>query len=203
MQLDHDKRRTLLAQIREANLRYLSEWAWAAIAHVRLLTSLVRQAYDESTPSTQSLRNPPSPPPPSLVIEAEAGTQGRGVFLIENTGPQPVRGTIEISDFADTDGNVAHLSILLDPREIALNAGEELLVHVQVNMDDRLPVNVRYFGRFSVPGLSAAPVEAVVKRRPSPIRHTGDPTGQESVNKPSIRKSASAKQRRGKRPKAE
>ena len=172
--VSRERRQDLLARMREANLRYLSDWAWMAFNHARLLVSLVKEAIDDTAPAP-STGSAPQPPAPSVVIEAEAGAQGRGVFLVENTLARPVRGKIEISPFVDADGHVVHPSIVLEPAEVVLDAGEEVLVYVNLNMDETIPAGVRYAGRFTVPGLAQTPVEAIIKRSPSTVRTAPPP----------------------------
>jgi hypothetical protein len=155
-----------MARARAANLRYLRDWARLSYDHLRVLASLWNEIRSEMQ-ADDSHAPAPIPPAPALVLEAEAGRQARGVFLIENTLARPVRGGISISAFADANGAEVYPTLMLEPNEVVLDPGEEVLVNVLLDMDESIPENVRFIGRFTVPGLSDMPVEVVVKRRPS------------------------------------
>jgi hypothetical protein len=158
-----------MARVRAANLRYLSDWAWLTYEHVRTLSSMCGDL-STATAGADAQATVPQPPAPSLVLEAESGRQARGVFLVENTLPRSVHGKIQISAFADAQGNEVHPRMTLEPSEVVLEPGAEVLVHVLLDMDDSIPPSVRFVGRLTVPGLSNTPIEVVLKRRPSAHR---------------------------------
>jgi len=162
-----EQRREIVQRWRAADLRFVGDLTRLALAHART----VRAIFADARPANDGSRvtaDPVVAPQPSLVIEASAGTTAKGVFLVENTLPRRIESPILTSAFADASGRTIRAPLRLEPDVVSLEPGEEMLITVVVDMDESVPPDARFTGRFTVPGLADTYVEAVLVRRGSP-----------------------------------
>jgi len=103
----------------------------------------------------------------TILIEAEAGQHGMGVFLLENPTAEQLSIPVSVSQFVGEDGNEVHPTVTFRPQVITLDPGDQLVVQVTVGIDETLAPDVRYRAEISVPELSAARIPIVVRRRRS------------------------------------
>src|SRR5207244_2461191 len=68
--------------------------------------------------------------PSTILVEAEAGQSGLGVFLLENTTAQHLSIPVTVSAFIDQDGREAHPTVEFRPDVIALDPGDQFVVQV-------------------------------------------------------------------------
>ena len=104
-------------------------------------------------------------PAPALVLEAEAGRDAMGAFLVENHLNHRVVAPIVTSVFRDPAGREVHPKLSFEPDSIALEPGEQILVRVGVSLDETTEPGVGYRGEVSIPGLSNSRIQLVIRRR--------------------------------------
>jgi len=149
----------------EASLRYWGRLGRLTFESVAALVPLVAElrpadADGAALPDRDS-------PAPTIVVEAEAGQAGIGVFLLENTTPQQLSIPVSVSPFHDPDGNEVKPIVAFRPDVILLDPGDQLVVQVAVAVNETLEPDVRYHAEISVPGLSQTRIPIVVRRRAS------------------------------------
>jgi hypothetical protein len=103
-----------------------------------------------------------------MVLEAPAGGQAVGAFLVENKLAQRLSTPVVASTFVTDDGREVRPNLRLDPEVVTLEPGEQILVRVQAAIDDQLQAGVAYRGSVAVPGLSGHNVRLVLRRRQEP-----------------------------------
>jgi len=108
----------------------------------------------------------PADPPTTILIKAEAGRDGIGVFLVENRGPAPVSAEATISRFADSAGREVRLEVRFEPPVVALAPGEQTVVRVAASVEESLEPGVRYLATVTLPGVSEIGIPLAVRRRP-------------------------------------
>jgi hypothetical protein len=113
----------------------------------------------------------PAPPLPAapvirtILVEAEAGQLGLGVFLVENTTTQQMSIPLSASPFVDAEGREVHAQVTFRPNVATLDPGDQLAVQVAVAVNETLEPDVRYRAEIGVPGLSETRIPIVVRRR--------------------------------------
>lgn len=154
-------------------------WRDAAEAGLRYWGTLGRLAFESVTalvPLVARLQpgdaRPAEPPrgagaARTILVEAEAGQAGLGVFLVENTTPQQLSIPVSVSAFLDPNGREVNPVVAFRPDVITLDSGDQLVVQVEAAVDETLEPDVRYHAEISVPGLSQTRIPIVVRRRPS------------------------------------
>jgi hypothetical protein len=105
------------------------------------------------------------PAAPVLLLEAEAGNEVSGVFLVSNRLPRTVSAPVVISPFTDPSGRVVHPPQRVEPELLALDPGAQSLVQIAVTVSDELVAGVDYRAEISVPGLSDSRVPVMLRRR--------------------------------------
>lgn len=103
---------------------------------------------------------------PTIVLEAEAGKRGLGVFMVENTTAETVSGALTVSDFQGPSRKKVHPAVSLSPDVVSLDPGDQVLVQVAALVDETLDPGVRYRAEISVPTLSGTRIPLVVRRSP-------------------------------------
>jgi hypothetical protein len=115
--------------------------------------------------------------PKTILVEAEAGQSGMGVFLVENTTVEQLSIPVSVSSFHDPDGREVKPAVAFRPDLITLDPGDQQVVQVAAAVDETLEPEVRYHAFISVPGLSETQIPIVVRRRST--RHgPHHPTGE-------------------------
>ena len=172
----------------DAGLRY-----WGRLGRLALkgAAALAELRPEVSAPATQSVREPGLPR--TILLEAELGQSGLGVFLVENTTIQQLSIPVRVSRFIGEDGREVQPAVAIRPEVITLDPGEQLVVQVVAVIDEALEPDVRYRAEISVPELSEMRIPVVVRRRPSTMpraplhrngRTAGRPKGQAKAKTP-------------------
>ena len=99
------------------------------------------------------------------MIEAAAGRNGLGVFMVENTTGKKVSGPLGVSAFADEAGREVSPTVRFSPDVVSLEPGDQVLVQVVAGVDSTFEPGVRYGAEISIPELAAAGIPLVVRRR--------------------------------------
>jgi hypothetical protein len=110
----------------------------------------------------------PSPTPAkaaTMVIEADAGSVGVGVFMVENRLGSEVDSKVAATSFKDPRGGEVQPNFIFDPPRVALKPGEQILVRVSTTLDPTLECDTRYTGEFVVPGLRGTTIPVVLRSR--------------------------------------
>jgi hypothetical protein len=151
----------------EAGLRYWGTLGRLAFRSVTALVPLVAELRPGGDTPVEVVEAPPAPQvPKTILVEAEAGQSGMGVFLVENTTAEQVSIPVSASPFHDPGGREVHPAIAFRPEVIALDPGDQQVVQVAAVVDETLEPEVRYHALISVPGLSATRIPIVLRRRP-------------------------------------
>ena len=152
-----------------------SAWRDTADAALRYWGRIGRLALESFTAVTRADREPQPaerppaalpPAPRTILVEAEAGEPGMGVFLVENTTNRRLSIPVSVSSFLDDEGREANPAVRFRPETITLDPGDQLVVQVAVAVDETLVPDVRYHAQISVPELSEARIPIAVRRRP-------------------------------------
>jgi hypothetical protein len=170
----------------EANLRYYEALGQVTQDYVKALFGIVKEipAIVKEIPIrlpalklTPSATTPPAAAPPAnpstpasaatLVLEAEAGGEAQGVFMVENKLNRTVSTTVLTSAFADPSGRATTPTLRVVPNVVTLEPGGRTLVQIFANVSDTLEADVPYRAEVSVPGLSDHGIPLVLRRRPS------------------------------------
>jgi len=124
---------------------------------------------DPPAPAPSPAPAPAAPAPESestIVIEAQAGKSGLGVFMVENTTDAKVAGPVTVSAFKGPGGRTAKPDVRFAPEVVTLDPGDQVLVQVAAKVGSTLDPGVRYKADIRVPSLSGMRVPLVVRRRP-------------------------------------
>lgn len=127
------------------------------IASVRPQTS---QSQSTANPSAQKAHQTPV-----MVLEAEAGREALGVFLVENHLSHDISTRVAPSAFFDESHNEVRPAFSFDPESVTLRPGEQVLVRVRVQIDNSFAPDVRYQGYLNIPELTGTRVPMVLRRR--------------------------------------
>jgi hypothetical protein len=144
----------------EAALRYWGRLGRLAVESIAALAPADELRPPEPAPLATSAV------PRTILVEAEAGESGMGVFLVENTTQRQVSTPVSVSSFLAAEGGEVHPDVEFRPETITLDPGDQLVVQVAVAVDETLAPDVRYHAQISVPELSDARIPIAVRRRP-------------------------------------
>jgi hypothetical protein len=150
----------------QAGLRYWGRLGRLAFESITVLVPLV----GVQQPAEVSSAAPPASAAlaaRTILVEAETGQAGMGVFLVENVAAQRVSTRVGISPFLDPEGRGVRPAVTFRPDVIELDPGDQLIVQVAARFDDTLEPDVRYRAEISLPGLSETRIPIVLRRRPS------------------------------------
>lgn len=142
----------------EAGLRYWGRLGRLAVEGVSALLPLVAEVR-AGAPAGGGARTPRT-----ILVEAEAGREGVGVFLVENTTERRLSIPVTVSRFVGDDGAEVRPKVTFRPDVLTLDPGDQVVVQVAAAIDERLEPDVRYRAEISVPGLSETRIPLVVRR---------------------------------------
>jgi hypothetical protein len=148
----------------EAGLRYWGTLGRLAVESITALVPLVAELRPGGGAPVEIVEAPPVPK--TILLEAEAGQSGMGVFIVENTTAEQLSIPVSASPFHDPRGREVHPAIAFRPDVITLDPGDQQVVQVAAAVDETLEPDVRYHALISVPGLSATRIPIVLRRRP-------------------------------------
>lgn len=120
--------------------------------------SSARQAPASSTPAAPVTA-------PTLVLEAEAGGEAQGMFLVENRLSRVVSTAVVVSAFTNPSGRAVQPTMRIEPGVITLPPGGRTLVQIYTTLDDTLETDVPYRGELNVPGLSESGIPVLLRRK--------------------------------------
>ena len=159
----------------EAGLRYWGTLGRLAVESVGALVPAVAELRAQGRPRLEIVDAPAAPPvPKAILVEAESGQSGMGIFLLENTTAEQVSARVSVSSFRDPRGREVHPAVAFRPDLITLDPGDQQVVQVAVLVDETLEADVRYHASVGVPGLSATEIPIVLRRRGKQARRPND-----------------------------
>jgi hypothetical protein len=144
----------------EAALRF-----WGRLGRLAMDSVAALVGGDEESRPAQPRPAPQPAVPRTILVEAEAGESGMGVFLVENTTNRRLSIPVSLSSLLDAEGREVHPAVTFRPETITLDPGDQLAVQVTVAVDETLVPDVRYHAQISVPELSEARIPIAVRRR--------------------------------------
>jgi len=162
----------------EANLRYYEALGKVTQDYVRALAGVFGEfplrinlpgLGTKSAPTTQPGPAPPTAPPSAatLVLEADAGAEAQGVFLVENRLNRTVSTAVMTSAFADPSGRAIAPALRVVPNVVTLEPGGRTFVQIIAQVSAELEPDVPYRGEVTVPGLSDHGIPVLLRRRPA------------------------------------
>lgn len=162
----------------DLNVRYYSSLGRLTLDYWRELIGAVTQVNltNKETPararaSMQGTAASPVAPLPTpakaatMVIEADAGSVGFGVFMVENRLGSEVDSKVTATSFRAPGGGEVRPDFVFDPPRVVLQPGEQTLVRVSTTLDPTLESGTRYMGEFMVPGLRGTTIPVVLRSR--------------------------------------
>lgn len=151
----------------EAGLRYWGTFGRLAVESISALVPLVAEWRPSDRRRMEIVDAPPAPPPAekTILVEAEAGESGMGLFLVENTTGEQLSALVSASAFHDRRGREVRPGIAFRPEVVTLEPGDQQVVQVAAAVDETLEPGVRYHAWISVPGLPATQIPIVLRRR--------------------------------------
>jgi hypothetical protein len=99
-------------------------------------------------------------------VQADAGSTGYGVFMVENRGPNPVTTAMTVSSFRADSGRPMRLGVRFEPDTLRLAPGEQAVVQVGVTVEERLHAGEVYRATITLPELDGATIPVSAIRRP-------------------------------------
>lgn len=144
----------------DLNLRYYGAVGKLAADYLRDLANVVGNLPQQPASGSHSTSAA------QLLFEAGLGEIASGAFLVENSLPQDVQGSVVASPLSDPAGRQSQPKVAFDPATIALKRGERALVKATLVITPELEAGVRYTGDFHMPQLPGTRIPVVVRRRP-------------------------------------
>ena len=181
-------------RVLQANLRYYEAVGRLSVDYVRAVAGAVGSLGAGLPASAAAATRPAAPPVPSpnagtsapaLVLEAEAGKRAEGAFIVENLLSEGMSSPVVASAFASAEGRELRPRLAFEPEVVVLDAGEQVLVHVVVTIDEALETGVGYRGEVTVPGLVSRGLSIVVRRLESTEAQAPPTAGARARRRPS------------------
>jgi len=129
------------------------------------MPTAARFAHGNAAPTASSVAPQAAPKPATMVIEADPGSVGIGVFMVENHLDTEVDSRVAATTFKDPHGGEVQPTFTFDPPRVVLKPGEQILVRVSTAIDPELERGTRYTGEFVVPGLRGTTIPVVLRSR--------------------------------------
>ncbi|MGH8428486.1 MAG: hypothetical protein ACRES7_10995 [Gammaproteobacteria bacterium] len=153
----------------DLNLRYYTAAGKLALDYMLDLVNAVTDIQAKQT-DTSKAAGPAAAPraaTPQMVLEAAAGEDAVGAFLVENSLSEKVETSVVAGSFTEEAGKQAKVKFVFDPSTVTLQPGEQMLVRVRVRITQNLKSDVRYYGEFLIPAIRGTRIPVVLKRRPA------------------------------------
>jgi hypothetical protein len=157
----------------DANVRYYEAIGRVTQDYWKAIFGIWRELPLRFGPAHTAQATPAAAPPnpaatvtaPTLVLEAEAGGEAQGVFLIENKLSRVVSTAVVVSAFSNPSGRAVQPTLRVEPGVITLPPGGRTLVQIYATIDDALEADVPYRGEVNVPGLAESGIPVLLRRR--------------------------------------
>jgi hypothetical protein len=150
----------------DLNVRYYNSIGRLTLDYWKEVFAAVASTTNSAAAAGNSSARPAAPAKPAvMVIEAEIGSIGIGVFMVENHLGTEVDSAVVASAFKDPQAMEIHPSFTFDPPRVVLKPGEQILVRVTTPFGPDLEPDVRYNGEFVVPDLKGTRIPVVLRSR--------------------------------------
>ena len=198
----------LATRLVELNLQYYRVVGKATVEYWRSLLSFatdqtpLKSMFDRAAAATQPTTANVRPAPAAsasaaaAVLEAAAGEEAEGGFVVANRLSRHVTASFRISTFTDANGRVAAADVRVEPSTVSLAPGAQAIVQVKARIGDQLEIGTPYRGSISVPDLADAPIAVIVRRRAAAPEPAPEPPAPAAAAK----RPAAARKRRKRRP---
>jgi hypothetical protein len=165
----------VLRRAAEANMRYYQAWGDLARQWLDEITAVSRDVLSKTAPASTAARTvsvapaaaaQPAAPPAgaaALVLEASAGAEATGAFLVENHLGHPVDAAM----LADPIEGADDVVLQFEPPGVSLAPHESAVVKVRVIVPSGLSAGVDHRTTLRVPGLPGTSIPVVVRRTDS------------------------------------
>jgi hypothetical protein len=170
----------------DLNLRYYKALTTATIDYYRSIAHFYAER-SPLRPFATPVTAPPSPrerltetpplpptPVPTVVLEAVAGDEAEGGFVVVNRLPRTVSASFVVEPFVDIVGHRAAADLRIEPSSVTLEGGAQTIVRLAVRVTKEMSAGVDYRGWVTVPGISDTPIEIILRRlrdRPAAVIH--------------------------------
>ena len=155
-----------------ANLRYYEAWTRIASDWLRDLASAGR---DPRTPGAIAVRQVPAPgaapgpgptlpSAPALVLEAHAGEQATGAFLVENQLGRPVETPMVADEITGPGGTAQPARLEFEPAVVSLAPQERCVVRVRTAITEDFTPGTDYRTVIRGPDLPGTSIPVVLRR---------------------------------------
>lgn len=155
----------------DMNLRYYTAAGKLALDYMLDVVGAVTeiQGAQTATPDTAQpepgAASAPRAATPQMVLEAAAGEDAVGAFLVENSLSDGVEATVVAGTFIQESGKRAKAKFTFDPPSVKLQPGEQILVRVSARITQDMAVGARYYGEFLIPAIRGTRIPVVLRRR--------------------------------------
>lgn len=159
-----------------ANLRYYEAWTRIASDWLSELSNVGRGLQAPGAIAVRQISVPtavrgPSPrprtpaaPSPALVLEARAGEQATGAFLVENQFGRPVETPMIADEVTDPAGAIVPASLEFEPAVVSLGAEERCVVRVHAAISEAFALGTDYRTVIRGPDLPGTSIPVVLRR---------------------------------------
>lgn len=159
-----------------ANLRYYESWAHLASEWLHELADAGtrrRQSGDNAARQVPSTAAAPASGPmarratsssPMLVLEARAGKNATGAFLVENQLGYPVETPMIADQVTDPSGMTLPAELKFEPAIVSLDAGERCVVRVQFAATEAFRPGIDYKTVIRGPNLPGTSIPVILRR---------------------------------------
>lgn len=167
-----------------ANLRYYEAWGRIASDWLRELADVGRGQKPPEIPVIRQAQPPAAaaaatPVPrrratssPALVLEASAGEEATGAFLVENQLGRPVDTPMIADQINDPGSAVVPISMQFEPAVVSLAPEERCVVRVRVAITDEFAPGTDYKTVIRGPDLPGTSIPVVLRRTAQPEQPT-------------------------------
>jgi hypothetical protein len=164
-----------------ANMRYYEAWGRIATEWLRELAGVGRSLQmpgaiavgQVPTPTAAPASGPaprqaapsgPAPSSPALVLEARAGEEATGAFLVENQLGRPVDTPLIADQITGPGGAVLQVSPEFEPALVSLAAEEQCVVRVRLTITEAFAPGTDYRTVIRGPDLPGTSIPVVLRR---------------------------------------
>jgi hypothetical protein len=181
----------------DVNVRYYEGLFSLATDYLRDLGRLLAPADSDRATARAAT---PARAAPVMALEALAGEQARGLFVLENTGAKRVSTRVQAAPVVDNTGAACPVHVHFEPESVALDPGQQATVLAVAHIDANMLAGVPYTTRITVPGLSEQGVNVVLRRRHDGATGKADKAAETPKTRPTTTNKAAAR-RTGKKTK--
>jgi hypothetical protein len=157
----------LVRRTMEANARFYQGWMNLSLEYFKGISEAL-SGVQAAVPGASHRDAEDAPAPGAVVLEAEAGEDGGGAFLVTNDLGRTLKCELAASELAGPDGEPAPARVDFEPASFALEPGEQKVVRATTTVPDALTAGVPYSGTIGIKGMEGFSVPLVLRRTHAP-----------------------------------